>query len=115
MREYTVCSIQYKAETFCNFRGVLLVSPPMPITSSAKKALRGSKRKQIFNVRRKRAIENVVNDIKKLLKEKKSKEAMALLPKAYQAYDKAVKEKTLYKNTASRKKSRLSKLIKNSK
>lgn len=87
----------------------------MPITSSAKKALRSSKNKQVFNARRKKAIENVVHDIKKLLKEKKIKEAQALLPKAYQAFDKAVKEKTLYKNTASRKKSRLSKLIKNSK
>ena len=87
----------------------------MPITSSAKKALRGSIRKQIFDVRRKKAIENILHDIKKLLKEKKIKEAQALLPKAYQAYDKAVKEKTLYKNTASRKKSRLSALIKRSK
>lgn len=87
----------------------------MPITSSAKKALRGSKRKQVFNTRRKKAIEDVMRDIKKLLKEKKGKEAYALLPKAYQAMDKAAKEHTLNKNTVSRKKSRLSKLIKNSK
>jgi small subunit ribosomal protein S20 len=87
----------------------------MPITSSAKKALRGSKQKQVYNTRRKKAVEDVMRDIKKLLKEKKAKEARALLPKAYQALDKAAKEHTLNKNTVSRKKSRLSKLIKNSK
>ena len=30
----------------------------MPITSSAKKALRGSKQKQVYNTRRKKAIED---------------------------------------------------------
>ncbi len=87
----------------------------MPITKGAKKALRVSKRKQVWNTRRKKAVENVIRDIKKLVKEKKGKEARELLPKAYQAFDKAVKEKTLDKNTASRKKSRLSKFIENSK
>ncbi|MES2060197.1 MAG: 30S ribosomal protein S20 [Patescibacteria group bacterium] len=87
----------------------------MPITKGAKKALRTSKRKQVFNTRRKKAVENVIRDIKKLVKDKKAKEARELLPKAYQAFDKAVKENTLNKNTASRKKSRLSKFIKNSK
>ena len=87
----------------------------MPITKGAKKALRGSKRKQISNIRRKKAVDDAITDIKKLIKAGKGKEARALLPKAYQALDKAAKEHTLDKNTASRRKSRLSKLIKNSK
>ena len=87
----------------------------MPITSSAKKALRASKKKQVYNLRRKKAVDNAVKDIKKLIKDKKPDEAKKLLPKAYQALDKAAKAFTLDKNTVSRRKSRLSKLIKNSK
>jgi small subunit ribosomal protein S20 len=87
----------------------------MPITKGAKKALRASSRKQVFNTRRKKAIEEVMREIKKALKAKDAAKARGLLPKAYQAIDKAAKEHTLDKNTASRKKSRLSKLIKNSK
>jgi small subunit ribosomal protein S20 len=87
----------------------------MPITSSAKKAERASKKKHVYNLRRKKDVDTVVRDIKKLVKEKKGDEAKKLLPKAYQAYDKAAKLKTIDKNTASRKKSRLSKFIKNSK
>lgn len=87
----------------------------MPITSSAKKALRTSKKKHVNNLRRKKSVETVVRDIKKLIKDKKVDEAHKLLSKAYKAFDKAAKEHTLSKNTASRKKSRLSKFIKNSK
>jgi small subunit ribosomal protein S20 len=87
----------------------------MPITKGAKKALRASSRKQVFNTRRKKAIEEVMREIKKALKAKDGATARGLLPKAYRAIDKAAKEHTLDKNTASRKKSRLSKLIKNSK
>ena len=81
------------------------------ITSSAKKAIRVSARKRVFNLRRKNAIADVVKKIKRLLKEKKNKEAQAFLPTAYQAIDKAAKTKYLKKNTAARKKSRLAKLL----
>ncbi len=87
----------------------------MPITQSAKKALRASKRKHVFNLRNKKVVENVVREIKSLVKSKKVEEARKLLPKAYKALDKAAKKNTLNKNTASRKKSKLSKFIKNSK
>lgn len=87
----------------------------MPITSSAKKAIRVARRKSVFNIRRKKAVDNVMTLIKKALKDKKVEEAKSLLPKAYQAIDKAAKEHTLDKNTASRRKSRLSALIKRSK
>lgn len=84
----------------------------MPITSSAKKALRSSARKRVYNVRRKDAMKSVVKEIRKLVSLGKQKEAEALLPKAFQALDKAAKEHTIKKGNASRKKSRLAKLLK---
>ena len=83
----------------------------MAITSSAKKALRSSQRKRVFNLRRKAAIERVVKNIKKLVAEKKTDEAKKLIPLAYKAYDKAAKEHTIKKGAADRKKSRLARLI----
>ena len=84
----------------------------MPIIKSAKKALRGSKRKKVYNDRRSKAMKLAVKDVKKLLTDKKAKEAKVELTKAYQAIDKAAKRGVIKKNTAARKKSRLAKLIK---
>jgi small subunit ribosomal protein S20 len=84
----------------------------MPITRNAKKALRQSLRKRSFNMVRKTAASNAVKEVKKLAAAGKKKEAVVALSKAQKALDKAVKKKTLDKNTASRRKSRLSKLIK---
>ena len=83
----------------------------MAITSSAKKAIRVAARKRVFNLRRKDAIADAVKKIKRLIKEKKVKEAQAFLPTVYKALDKAVKTKYLKKNTAANKKSRLAKFI----
>jgi small subunit ribosomal protein S20 len=83
----------------------------MPITSSAKKALRASKNKASYNARRKDAISSLTKKIKKLVAEKKVKEAEAILPTVYQAIDKACKTKLIHQNTASRKKSRISAVI----
>lgn len=87
----------------------------MPITKSAKKALRTSKRKHVFNVRRTRAVKNVTKEIEKLIKAGKTGEAEKNLSVAYKALDKAAKMNTIKKNTASRKKSRLSAQIKKAK
>ncbi len=86
--------------------------PLMPITRSAKKALRSSLRKREFNVERKTKVNQNVKSLKKLIAAGDKKAALALMPKIQQALDKAVKGKTLKKNTASRKKSRLSKMVK---
>ncbi len=80
----------------------------MPITSSAKKALRASKRKRVFNLKAKSNIDEPLKKMKKLVEEKKKKEAMALLPTLYQALDKAAKIGYIKKNAAARKKSRIS-------
>ncbi len=84
----------------------------MPITRSAKKALRSSFKKRDFNTIRRDKVQKTVKSLKKLITENKKKEAMVVMRAVQKALDKAVKEHTLNKNTASRKKSRLSKMIK---
>ncbi|HEY4483974.1 MAG TPA: 30S ribosomal protein S20 [Candidatus Paceibacterota bacterium] len=83
----------------------------MPITKSAKKALRGSAKKRVFNNARKKAMKDSVKTIKKSLMVKDVKTAESKIAEAYQAIDKAVKRGVIKKNTASRKKSRLVKSI----
>lgn len=83
----------------------------MPITSSAKKALRASKNKAVYNAKRKDAISDVTKKIKKLVSEQKFRDAERLLPKAFQVIDKAAKTHLIHKNTASRKKSRITALV----
>ncbi len=79
----------------------------MAITKNAKKAIRSSARKRVFNVRRARALRETV----KTARAEGAKDAAAIA-KAYQAIDKALKRGVIKKNTAARKKSRLMKLIK---
>lgn len=83
----------------------------MPIIKSAKKALRSSKRKRIFNLKRKNEMNKIVKEYKKLVISKSEKEAKDLLPKLQKAIDKAEKRGVIKKNTASRKKSRLMKKL----
>jgi small subunit ribosomal protein S20 len=84
----------------------------MPITTSAKKALRGSLVKKASNDRVKKIVKETIKKIEKLVKEKKNDEAKKLLPQAYSTIDKASKKGIIKKNNASRKKSRLSKITK---
>lgn len=84
----------------------------MPITRSAKRNIRGSSRKHVYNERRKKAMKDVVKEVRGLAGAKDRKSAEKLLSKAYQAIDKAAKTNLIKKNTASRKKSRLVALIK---
>lgn len=84
----------------------------MPITRSAAKALRQSKRRALRNLRRKESYKNIVKRVRKLAAEKKIDEAAKLIPLAYQAIDKAAKNKVIEKNTAARKKSQLMRWLK---
>ncbi len=84
----------------------------MPITTSAKKALRSSKRKRQFNLARKEGVKQALKTFRKLSAEKKLRDAEIALSAAYKALDKAAKSGLIKKNTASRKKSRLSKTLK---
>ncbi len=83
----------------------------MPITDSAKKALRSSKRKKVFNLKRKNEMQGVIKEYKKLILAKKNDEANKLISKLQQVIDKANKRGVIKKNTAARKKSRLMKKL----
>lgn len=83
----------------------------MPITKSAKKALRQNLKRKKRNLGYKRKIKALIKEVKNLLLEKKVKKAQELLPKLYKSLDKAVKVGVIKKNTASRKKSKITKLI----
>lgn len=84
----------------------------MAITSSAKKAIRSSARKHVFNLRRKGALHDTTKLLTKALATKDIVEAEKLLPAAYKAIDKACKSGVIKSNTANRKKSRLAAAIK---
>lgn len=84
----------------------------MPITKSAKKALRVSLRKKGINEKRRRAMKEIVKSVRKLTVGGKADDARKKLSLAYQAIDKAAKRGVIKKGAASRKKSRLSKAIK---
>lgn len=83
----------------------------MPITQSAKKAIRGSLRKKAFNDARKRAMKEIIKKVEKLAKTDKA-EARKVLSSAFATIDKAAQKGVIKKNNAARKKSRLSKLLK---
>ncbi len=80
----------------------------MPITSSAKKALRASLRKKAQNDERRAAMHTATKAVRKGAG-KNDKKAIA---DAYSAIDKALKRGILKKNTAARKKSQISRMAK---
>jgi small subunit ribosomal protein S20 len=84
----------------------------MPITKGAEKALRQSERKRVFNIRRKNTMKDVMKDVEKAVTAGDAAKAKELLPKAYQAIDKAAKRGVIKDNTADRKKSRLTARVK---
>jgi len=83
----------------------------MPITKSAKKALRQNVKRKERNVKRKTKIKELIKEMRALIAAKKFDEAKKLLPQVYKALDKTGKVGTIKKNTASRKKSRITKLL----
>lgn len=87
----------------------------MPITKSAKRAIRVSARKRVYNLRRMDTMRDEVKEVKKLVAAGKAGDAEAKLSVAYKAIDKAAKRGVIKKNTAARKKSRLVALIRKAK
>jgi small subunit ribosomal protein S20 len=82
----------------------------MPITQSAKKAIRGSLRKKAFNDQRKKTMKEIIKKIEKTVKTDKAG-AAKMLSTAFKAIDKSAQKGVIKKNNAARKKSRLSKLV----
>jgi small subunit ribosomal protein S20 len=87
----------------------------MAITSSAKKAIRASAKKHVFNLRRKDALRDTTKALVKALAAKDVAGAEKLIPAAYSAIDKAKKRGVIKSNTAARKKSRLALAVKKAK
>jgi len=83
----------------------------MPITRSAKKAVKVSARKKVFNDRRRRTMREEMKVVKAIVVGKVDGDATKKLSDAYKAIDKAAKRGVIKKNTAARKKSRLAKTV----
>lgn len=83
----------------------------MPITKSAKKALRQSLRRKAHNLFYKNKVKALLKEVRSLVSQKKGEEAKKLLPQTYKFLDKATKVGIIKKNTANRKKARITKLI----
>lgn len=83
----------------------------MAITNSAKKALRQSLKRKGLNFQKKDKIKKILKELKLLVSQKKIDEAKKMLPGVFKALDKAAKIGLIKKNTISRKKSRISKMI----
>ena len=83
----------------------------MPITKSAKKALRQSIKHQARNLVYKNKIKSLIKKVRTLVAQNKIKEAKSLLPQLYKILDKAAKVGVIKKNAAARKKSRITKLV----
>ena len=86
----------------------------MPITESAKKALRQNKTRRVRNIRKIVAYKSSVKDFRKLVATGKKDDAKKMLPKVYQTLDKAVKSGVIKKNKASRLKSKTTRLLQKS-
>jgi ribosomal protein S20 len=83
----------------------------MPITESAKKALRNSSRKRGFNLARKSALTGSIKKFRKMITAGQLTEAKAFYSTVEQAIDKASKTNLIKANNGSRKKSRLKALL----
>ncbi|HEX4798975.1 MAG TPA: 30S ribosomal protein S20 [Candidatus Paceibacterota bacterium] len=82
----------------------------MAITKNAKKAIRSHARKRVYNIRRKRALHDAIHTIE-TRRQKGDTITPTHLATAYQAIDKAAKRGVISKNTAARKKSRLTRRV----
>lgn len=83
----------------------------MPITDSAKKAMRQSLTRKARNLRRKNNYKTALKDLTKLVSAGNKKDAEKLIPKVYKAIDKAAKTNVMAKNKAARLKSGVAKLV----
>jgi len=83
----------------------------MPITKSAKKALRQNAGRKARNLVYKKKMRGLIKQVRILVEEKKIEEAKKLLPQIYKTLDKTAKVGIIKKNTAGRKKSRITKLV----
>lgn len=79
----------------------------MAITAGAKRAIRVSARKRVYNIRRMDTMRDGIKALKKMVVAKNFTDAEKDLSSVYKAIDKAAKRGVIKKNTAARKKSRI--------
>lgn len=83
----------------------------MPVTKSAKKALRQSLKRRARNVQQMKKIRSLLKKVESLVSQKKAEEIKKLLPQVYKTLDKAAKVGLIKRNTIARKKSRITKIV----
>ena len=84
----------------------------MANTRSAEKQARVAKRRRVINISIKTSVKSAETRIRSLAKAGKKDEALKLLPSLQSELDRAAKKGVLNKNTASRHKARVAKLLK---
>ena len=84
----------------------------MPLIKAQKKSVRQSLKRRVFNDRRRRTMRRVIKSIMNFVHDHDVSSANELIPQAYKAIDKAAKRGVIKKNTASRKKSQISRIVK---
>lgn len=84
----------------------------MPIKKAAKKYMRVTERKTAVNAKIKGAFRSAIKKTITAVHDKNAKSAKEWFKKAGKALDKATQKNLIKKNTASRKKSRLNRLVK---
>lgn len=87
----------------------------MPITSSAKKALKQSHKKKARNDNFRKLYKEARKSLEKAIKLKDFTNSDAILNTLYSSIDKLLKKNIIHKNNAARKKSKFAKLLKNAK
>ncbi len=81
----------------------------MPISKSAKKALRQNIKRRKRNLWYKKRIKSLIKEFHSLIHVNKKEEAKKLLPNIFKIIDKSAKVGVLKKRTAARKKSKIAK------
>lgn len=84
----------------------------MPQRRSAKKYLRQNEKRHQDNLRTKQKVKTAVKKLKKSLDTDDKGQKQNALKEVYKTLDKAAAKNVIHKNKASRKKSRLAKLLK---
>lgn len=83
----------------------------MPILKSAKKSLRQSRKNQTRNYQNRSKLKTSIKEMEKIVKKGDVKEAKDKLTSVYKVIDIAAKKNIIQKNTASRRKSKLARMI----
>ena len=83
----------------------------MAITKSAKKRIKSDANKRVFNLRRLRSMREQIKSFTQAVHSGDTAAAESQMSEVYKALDKAAKRGVIKANAASRKKSRLSKML----